>query len=100
MSLPILPPSSLRPPPQYQLSPPCSDSPYLHAQHQPIFRQNDCLSFSTSAPLRARILAEMNASPVILSSGGARFLAYTHAPVVFEARLGRVFRSPAALLFN
>jgi 8-amino-7-oxononanoate synthase len=52
------------------------------------------------ATLRTRVLAALNAAPMILGSGGSRLLVHNAAHTALEARLARTFRAPAALLFN
>ena len=64
------------------------------------FSSNDYLSLTTSTLLRARFLATLNNSPAILGSGGSRVIVYNHAHAALEARLVRMFRAPAALIFN
>jgi 8-amino-7-oxononanoate synthase len=64
------------------------------------FSSNDYLSLATSPLLHARVLAALNAAPMILGSGGSRLLVHSAAHTALEARLARTFRAPAALLFN
>jgi len=83
------------------VSPTITAAPSTPASAVPAdFSSNDYLSLSTSPLLRARVLAALNASPAILGSGGSRLLVYNHAHTALEARLARIFRAPAALLFN
>ncbi|KAA1467208.1 PLP-dependent transferase [Dentipellis sp. KUC8613] len=61
---------------------------------------NDYLSLSTSPALRSAVLARLTAAPSILGAGGSRLLVPSAPHTALEARLARLLRAPAALLFN
>lgn len=64
------------------------------------FVSNDYLSLTSYDPLRARLVAALQAEPAILGSGGSRLLVNPAGHDALEERLRVFFNAPAALLFN